>query len=392
MDEPSVGWAEERYEEIKKKISPFLKQSGYKDEQVLWLPISGLSGDNVKERKNIPAGYQGPTLMEMFDNLETPKRESDQPVRIPMLDGYRDMGAVTAIGKVEQGTVRPGMKCVLLPTGTKCTIASVFINNTEGEPEDMSHAPCGENVTMKVTGCSEDQLAKGYVLCPVAEPARVVTKFKAQLQVIELPEDRRAVRAQRALGALEAVCPPASLPPEDPGKACPPCPEAPPCPTVPAVCAVPEISPAEAEADPLGTLLAAVLELWMASLPRDAAQEWWRHLVPGQRLVVRYSDDPEVEERLLGIAQVALLEVMGPDDELVDWPPIKSATVGTTVDRSDSHFVPRIALGGLFAFDEVLRRVGALLPEDLPGYVARRRAEMGLSDFLTAEEAPLPSC
>jgi len=190
MDEPSVGWEESRYDEIKKKIGPFLKQSGYKDDQVLWLPISGLSGDNVKERKNTPDWYQGPTLLELFDSLETPKREQDHPVRIPMLDGYRDMGAVTAIGKVEQGTVRPGMKCIVQPTGTKCTVQSVFINNVEGEPEEMAYAPCGENVTMKMVGCTEDQLSKGFVLCPVAEPARVVTKIKAQLQVIELPEER----------------------------------------------------------------------------------------------------------------------------------------------------------------------------------------------------------
>eukprot|EP00971_Amphidinium_carterae_P034521 679530-Amphidinium_carterae.2 len=47
--------------------------------------------------------------------------------RIPMLDGYKDMGATTAIGKVEQGLVKPGMKCIIVPTNVKCTIASVFI-------------------------------------------------------------------------------------------------------------------------------------------------------------------------------------------------------------------------------------------------------------------------
>jgi peptide chain release factor subunit 3 len=201
MDEPSVQWAEERYEEIKKKMSPFLKNSGYKDDQIVWLPISGLSGDNVKERKNTPGWYKGPTMLDLFNSLDTPKREKELPIRIPMLDGYRDMGAVTAIGKVEQGTVRPGTKCIIQPTGTKCTIASVFINNQEGEPEEMSHAPCGENVTMKMTGCSEDQLSKGYVLCPLPEPAKVVTKFKAQMQVIDLPEERPVLTS-----GYKAIC------------------------------------------------------------------------------------------------------------------------------------------------------------------------------------------
>merc|ERR1712173_575467 len=95
------------------------------------------------------------------------------------------MGATMAIGKVEQGTVRPGAKCLIMPIGQKCTVVSVFIND-----EEVAFASCGENVTMKVAGCSEDVLCKGYVLCLASGPCRAVTKFKAQLQVVELPEER----------------------------------------------------------------------------------------------------------------------------------------------------------------------------------------------------------
>ena len=66
--------------------------------------------------------------------------------------------------------------------------------------------------------------------------------------------------------ALEAVCPPAWLPPEDPGETCSPCPD--PCPATPApapVCAAPEPA-APPEADPLGAVLAAVPGLIVALL------------------------------------------------------------------------------------------------------------------------------
>jgi len=185
MDDPSVEWAQSRYDDIVKKLAPFLKQSGFKDDTVVFLPISGLTGDNVKERKNTPDWFSGKPLLELLDSLEIAKREPTLPVRIPMLDGYRDMGAVTAIGKVEQGTVTPGMKCTILPIGHKCTVTSVFINDV-----DMQYAKCGENVTLKMNGCSEEQLCKGFVLCPALEPVRVVSKFKAMLQLIELPEER----------------------------------------------------------------------------------------------------------------------------------------------------------------------------------------------------------
>merc|ERR1719444_263632 len=90
-----------------------------------------------------------------------------------------------AIGKVEQGTVRPGMKCIVMPINQKCTVQSVFIND-----EEMQYACCGENVTLKMGGISESELAKGFVLCEAVSPVRVVSKFKVQMQIVELSDER----------------------------------------------------------------------------------------------------------------------------------------------------------------------------------------------------------
>lgn len=185
MDDPSVGWAESRFTEIHDKMSDFLKKSGFKDDQLFWLPMSGLTGSNVKERVDTPDWFKGSTLLEFLDKFDVPSRSKDGPLRIPMLDGYRDMGAVMAIGKVEQGTARPGQKVMIMPIGVKATILSVFINE-----EEMQYGGPGENVTMKMGGITEDQLCKGYVICDHTKPVRVVSKFKAILQVIELPDER----------------------------------------------------------------------------------------------------------------------------------------------------------------------------------------------------------
>jgi len=190
MDDNSVEWSKERYDEIVTKMSPFLKTSGFKDDQVIFLPISGLMGHNIKERKDTPSWFSGKTLLETLDGVEIPRSSKDAPLRIPMLDGYRDMGAIIAIGKVEQGTVRPAMKCLIMPIGQKCTVHTVNIND-----EPMKYAKVGENVTLKMTGCSEEQLQKGYVICEIVNPVRVVTKFKAMMQVIDLPEERPVLTA-----------------------------------------------------------------------------------------------------------------------------------------------------------------------------------------------------
>merc|ERR1712217_592996 len=143
MDDGSVEWKQERFDEIVKKMTPFLQQSGLKKEQFMFLPLSGLTGDNIQERKGTPDWYTGKTLLDLLDTLETPNRNADLPLRIPMLDGFRDMGAPMAIGKVEQGTVKPGMKCIVMPSGHKCTVNTVLLNDDE-----MLYANCGENVCL----------------------------------------------------------------------------------------------------------------------------------------------------------------------------------------------------------------------------------------------------
>eukprot|EP00929_Paragymnodinium_shiwhaense_P102844 TRINITY_DN6606_c0_g1_i1.p1 TRINITY_DN6606_c0_g1~~TRINITY_DN6606_c0_g1_i1.p1 ORF type:complete len:660 (-),score=280.20 TRINITY_DN6606_c0_g1_i1:265-2244(-) len=185
MDDPSVEWAKTRYDEIVTKLSPFMKSCGFKDDQVIFLPMSGLVGDNIKEKKNTPSWYDGKTLLDTLDTIDAPERKADKALRIPMLDGYKDMGSVIAIGKVEQGVCKPGTKCIIMPINHKCTIERVQINE-----EDMQYANCGENVTLAMKGVSEELLCKGYVLCAAVDPVPVVTKFKAQMQVLELPEER----------------------------------------------------------------------------------------------------------------------------------------------------------------------------------------------------------
>jgi len=185
MDDPTVEWSKDRYDDIVKKLTVFLKKSGYKEDQFLFLPMSGLMGDNIKERKRTPDWYTGKTLLDTLDEISVAGRKLDGALRIPMMEGYKDMGAVTALGKVEQGVVKPGTKCVLMPTNQKCTVVNVFINE-----EEMTHANTGENVTLKLNGVSDEDLKKGFVLCSVLNPIPVVTKFKAVIHLIELGADR----------------------------------------------------------------------------------------------------------------------------------------------------------------------------------------------------------
>jgi len=49
-DEKTVNWSKERYEEIQKEVSTYLKKIGYNPEQIPFVPISGWHGDNMLEK------------------------------------------------------------------------------------------------------------------------------------------------------------------------------------------------------------------------------------------------------------------------------------------------------------------------------------------------------
>ena len=47
-------------------------------------------------------------------------------------------------------------------------------------PAEVSHALPGENIRVRLKGVEEEQVSKGWVLCPVKEPQAPCTRFKAQ--------------------------------------------------------------------------------------------------------------------------------------------------------------------------------------------------------------------
>lgn len=49
MDEPTVQWKRNRYDKIIEELKPFILSVGYKEEDLFWVPISGLNGDNIKD-------------------------------------------------------------------------------------------------------------------------------------------------------------------------------------------------------------------------------------------------------------------------------------------------------------------------------------------------------
>ena len=185
MDDSSVEWDKGRYDEIEKKITPFLKQCGYKvDIDVHFVPISGLTGANMQKKvsSDVCPWYEGKSFFETLDDLEPLPRDPKAPVRLPVMDKYNEAGAMV-MGKIESGTCRTGQTLMLMPNKAPCKIATMFRDEVE-----CTKCLPGENVRLKLTGVQESDIQPGFVLCSAKDPILICEEIECQLALLELLE------------------------------------------------------------------------------------------------------------------------------------------------------------------------------------------------------------
>ena len=183
----TVDYKEDAFNKVKDDVSKLLKVVGINPEKTTFLAVSGLKGDNIKEKsKNIP-WYKGPTLSEQLDLFEEPKKPTDLPTRMPIQDVYEITGiGVVPVGKVETGILRVGQKVIILPGRSGTGIAGE-VKSIEMHHEEYQEALAGFNVGVNIRGVGKKDLARGDVICDAAKPATIVEEFTAQIAVINHP-------------------------------------------------------------------------------------------------------------------------------------------------------------------------------------------------------------
>jgi len=183
----AVEYKEEAYNKTKADVSVILKQVGINPEKVNFLAISAFKGDNVvKKSANMP-WYKGPTLMEMLDLLDEPKKPTTLPMRMPLQDVYEITGiGVVPVGKIETGIMKVGQKVIILP-GRSGKGVPGEIKTIEMHHEALTEALAGDNVGINIKGIGKKDVARGDVVCDAAKPATIAEEFTAQIAVINHP-------------------------------------------------------------------------------------------------------------------------------------------------------------------------------------------------------------
>merc|ERR1711934_461950 len=169
MDSTEPPYSKDRFEEIQKEVSGFIKKVGYNPAAVAFVPISGWHGD---------------TMIEALDSIIPPSRPTDKPLRLPLQDVYKIGGIGTVpVGRVETGIIKPGMVVTFAPVALSTEVKSVEMHH-----ESLTEAVPGDNVGFNIKNVSVKDIKRGYVTSDSKnKPATGISDFTAQVIVLNHP-------------------------------------------------------------------------------------------------------------------------------------------------------------------------------------------------------------
>ncbi|CAB1338260.1 unnamed protein product [Coregonus sp. 'balchen'] len=180
MDDPTVNWSLERYEECKEKLVPFLKKVGFNPKKdIYFMPCSGLTGANLKDPIEECTWYIGLPFIPHLDSLPSFNRITDGPVRLPIVDKYKDMGTVI-LGKLESGSIAKAQQLVMMPNRHTVEVLSLLSDEVETD-----EAVPGENLKLRLKGIEEEEILPGFILLDkkTGEKSKTRPRFVKQDQV-----------------------------------------------------------------------------------------------------------------------------------------------------------------------------------------------------------------
>jgi len=183
-----VDYDEAVFEQIVEEFDTFAARLEMSD--VTFIPISALNGDNVVERSEKMAWYQGPPLLYHLEHVHIASDRNLIDVRFPVQWVIRPPASSVAdyrayAGQVAGGVMRPGDEVVVLPGGQRSTIASI---DTFDGPLEEAFPPM--SVALRLA--DDIDVGRGSTIVRTQNQPTVANRFEALLcWMSERPLDRQ---------------------------------------------------------------------------------------------------------------------------------------------------------------------------------------------------------
>ena len=177
-----IGYDEGIFHAIKHDFSALLDQiaadTGNPVEPI-FVPVSALKGDNIVHRTNGATNampwYNGPSLLELLESLPSSVDTRSEPFRFPVQRVLRPDHIFRGFsGQIASGTIRPGDKITVLPSGRSAEVARIV--TWDGDLAE-AHAPLSVTLVLD----RELDISRGDLIASADEPAFAVKNAKAAL-------------------------------------------------------------------------------------------------------------------------------------------------------------------------------------------------------------------
>ena len=180
-----VDYDQARFDEIVADYRAFAAELGLAD--ITAIPISGLRGDNITAPSSNMAWYSGPTFIRHLEEVPLDEEALQRaPFRLPVQWVNRPSHEFRGFsGLVASGTVRPGDRVRVLPSGRVSEVARIVLpvlsdaaGGVEGDG-DLDRAVAGQSVTLVLA--DEVDCSRGDVIAAADSPLEVSDQFEAAL-------------------------------------------------------------------------------------------------------------------------------------------------------------------------------------------------------------------
>ena len=179
----AVNFEQAAFDKVKTELSAKIKPMGYPVDALPWIPYSAYQGDNVNKKSDKMPWYNGPTLVESFNNLTVPKKPTDKPLRLPIQEVFTITGQGTVpVGRVEAGVMKPNQSIIIMPAGKTGEVKTIEMHH-----QQLTEAIPGDNVGFALKGIDKKDITRGNVVGDPANPPMVAEEFQAQIVVLNHP-------------------------------------------------------------------------------------------------------------------------------------------------------------------------------------------------------------
>jgi bifunctional enzyme CysN/CysC len=159
-----VDYDEERFEEIKSEFRSFAAKLDVND--LAFIPVSALHGDNVVDRSSNTPWYEGTSLLHHLEEVHIASDRNLIDARFPVQYVIRPQNQTSLdlhdyrgyAGTVAGGVFKPGDDVVVLPSGFGSTIAAI---DTHDGPIDEAFSPMSVTITL----ADHIDISRGDMIC-----------------------------------------------------------------------------------------------------------------------------------------------------------------------------------------------------------------------------------